>query len=201
MKIAVIGATGMIGSRAVAEAARRGHTVDAYSRSGRLPEGATEAFSLDTADTQKTVDVIADHDFTILTVVNGRTGDFATDIENHRALIAARPRGRFLVVGGAGALQADEHTMLKDTEGFPAEYKIEADSFAQIYLDYVDSEGLEWSMLAPAPVIAPGERTGQYTVALDVPAGDSVSAEDFAVALIDEAEMNEHTGKRFTVAN
>ena len=35
MKIAVIGATGMIGSRTVAEAVRRGHVVDAYSRSGR----------------------------------------------------------------------------------------------------------------------------------------------------------------------
>ena len=34
MKITVIGATGMIGSRVVAEAARRGHEVTAVSRSG-----------------------------------------------------------------------------------------------------------------------------------------------------------------------
>lgn len=201
MKIAVIGGTGMVGSRTVAEAANRGHEVDSYSRSGKNPGAANAAYTLDTSDTAATVEVIEQHDVTLFAAVSGRTGDFSRDIENHRALIAARPQGRFVVVGGAGALSADENTMLKDTEGFPAEYKQEADAFAVIFRDYVDSEGLSWSMLAPAPVIAPGERTGSYREALDVPAGDSISAEDFAVALVDEAENARHTGERFTVAN
>ena len=66
---------------------------------------------------------------------------------------------------------------------------------------YRAAEGLDWTMLAPAPVIAPGERTGRYTVELDVPAGDQVSAEDFAVALVDELERPAHRGERFTVAS
>lgn len=201
MKIAVIGGTGMVGSRTVAEASDRGHEVDSYSRSGKNPGSARAAYALDTADTAATVEVIDQHDVTVIATANGRTGDYAQDIENHRALIAARPQGRFVVVGGAGALSADENTMLKDTEAFPAEYKKEADAFALVFRDYVDSEGLNWSMLAPAPVIAPGERTGTYKEALDVPAGDSISAEDFAVALVDEAENARHTGERFTVAN
>jgi uncharacterized protein len=47
----------------------------------------------------------------------------------------------------------------------------------------------------------PGERTGTYHVALDVPAGDEISAEDFAVALVDELERPAHRRLRFTVAN
>jgi putative NADH-flavin reductase len=50
-------------------------------------------------------------------------------------------------------------------------------------------------------VIAPGQRTGTYKVGAAAPAGDSVSAEDFAVALLDEIEKPAHRRKRFTVAN
>ena len=88
-----------------------------------------------------------------------------------------------------------------DGEGFPEDYKPEAKAFAQILDEYRASEGLNWTMLSPAFEIAPGERTGKYNTALDTPAGEFVSAEDFAVALIDEAEEPKHAGRRFTVAN
>ena len=51
MRITVIGATGMIGSRVVAEAAQRGHEVTALSRSGRDVLGASTAGKLDLSDT------------------------------------------------------------------------------------------------------------------------------------------------------
>ncbi|WP_258318659.1 hypothetical protein [Streptomyces griseorubiginosus] len=47
----------------------------------------------------------------------------------------------------------------------------------------------------------PGERTGLYRLGGDSPAGDAISAEDYAVALIDEAERPAHRPRRFTVAN
>jgi putative NADH-flavin reductase len=56
-------------------------------------------------------------------------------------------------------------------------------------------------MLAPAPEIAPGKRTGAYLVGKDSPVGDIISAEDFAVAVVDELEKPAHSGTRFTVAN
>lgn len=55
--------------------------------------------------------------------------------------------------------------------------------------------------MAPSPVIAPGKRTGEYMTADDVPAGEGVSTQDFAVALIDEAENPTHRQARFTVAS
>lgn len=54
--------------------------------------------------------------------------------------------------------------------------------------------------MSPAPVIAPGERTGSYATALDTPAGDFISAEDYAVALVDEIEQPQHRRQRFTAA-
>ena len=53
MNIAVIGATGMVGERIVAEAVRAGHQVDAYSRSGNVVPGA-ESQTVDLANTDET---------------------------------------------------------------------------------------------------------------------------------------------------
>jgi putative NADH-flavin reductase len=50
-------------------------------------------------------------------------------------------------------------------------------------------------------MIAPGQRTGVYSVGADSPIGDAISAEDFAVAIMDELEKPAHAGARFTVAN
>ncbi len=90
---------------------------------------------------------------------------------------------------------------LKDSPGFPAAYLAEATTLSNLLDLYRASKGLNWTMLAPAPAIAPGERTGRYRVRTDSPAGDSISAEDFAVAIFDELERPAHAGTRFTVAN
>ncbi|WP_286960704.1 MULTISPECIES: NAD(P)-dependent oxidoreductase [Arsenicicoccus] len=200
MKITVIGATGMVGQRVVAEALSRGHEVVAGSRRGTPVDGA-EALTIDLSDTDVVIAQIAASDATVISVPPARDGgSHEPTLAAHRALIEARPEGRLVVVGGAGALQVGD-TQLRNTPGFPAEYKPESDTFAAVLDLYRAAEGLDWTMLAPAPVIAPGERTGRYTVELDVPAGDQVSAEDFAVALVDELERPAHRGERFTVAS
>ena len=66
---------------------------------------------------------------------------------------------------------------------------------------YRASQGLDWTVLSPAPMIAPGERSGSYHVGTDSPVGDSISAEDYAVAIVGELEKPAHRGRRFTVAN
>lgn len=90
---------------------------------------------------------------------------------------------------------------LKDRPGFPPAYLAEATTFSTVLDLYRATKGLHWTMLAPAPVIAPGERSGKYRVGIDSPVGDSISAEDFAAAIVDELEKPAHAGTRFTVAN
>jgi len=201
MKITVIGATGMIGSRIVAEAAHRGHQVTALSRSGKSVNGASIATAVELSDTSAVSAAIDASDVTVIAVSPDRGGgSHEPTIRAHSNFIAAQPSGRFLVVGGAGSLEIDG-VRLMDTAGFPPAYYNEAATFSTILDLYRASCGLDWTMLSPPPMIAPGERTGVYRVGSDSPIGDAISAEDFAVAIVDEIEKPSHTGSRFTVAN
>ncbi|MDY3049743.1 MAG: NAD(P)H-binding protein [Rothia sp. (in: high G+C Gram-positive bacteria)] len=193
MNISVIGAAGMVGSAIVAEAQNRGHKVTGYTRNGSAGTSA-----LDLANTQALVEVINSSDATVISVAS--RDDYSAAIAAHRALIAAAPTGRFLIVGGAGALNAGEGLLLESPD-FPEEYLPEAKTFAGILEDYRAASGLNWTMLAPSPMIAPGARTGDYRTEKDVPAGMFVSTQDFAVATIDEIENPTHAGSRFTIAS
>jgi putative NADH-flavin reductase len=201
MKITVIGATGMIGSRIVAEAAHRGHQVTALSRSGKSVKGASIATAVELSDTSAVSAAIDASDVTVIAVSPDRGGgSHEPTIRAHSNFIAAQPSGRFLVVGGAGSLEIDGVSLMV-TAGFPPAYYNEAATFSTILDLYRASRGLDWTMLSPPPMIAPGERTGVYRVGSDSPIGDTISAEDFAVAILDELEKPSHTGSRFTVAN
>lgn len=192
MKIALFGATGMVGSRIAAEATARGHEVTSLSR---LTGG-------DLADPDAVRAAAQAHDVLVSATGPSRTG------ESHEPWLAAvstlveqAGEARVLFVGGAGSLLTPDGTRLLDTDGFPEEYKAEATSgAAALDLFRAAPESLDWTFVSPAPVIAPGERTGSYATALDTPAGDFISAEDYAVALVDEIEHPQHRRQRFTAA-
>ena len=202
MKIAVYGATGMIGSRIVAEALGRGHEVIGITRSGGdLPAGV-EAVQGNAGDAELTARIATDADVVLSAIGPSRTGgdrrEYLADLAN---LVATLDGKRILVIGGAGSLLIGDQRLV-DTPEFPDIYKAEALVAAEA-LDYFRALGddVNWTFISPAPVIAPGERTGIFTLGTDSPAGDSVSAEDFAVALIDEIEKPAHLRQRFTLAN
>ena len=202
MKLAVIGGTGMVGSATVTEAAGRSHEVVSASRSGRHAEGATQDVTLTLADTQTVVDLINISDVTVIAVSAGRGEPAQPVIDAHRALIAAAPTGRIIVVGGAGSLLTPDGTRLVDTPGFPEEYKPEALAFAEVLDLYRGADGaLSWTFLSPAPTFTNKPRTGSYVEGTDQPAGSEISVDDFAVALVDEAEKDAHRGRRWTIAN
>jgi len=199
MKIVVYGATGMVGSQVAEAALARGHEVTAVSRSGAELAGAT-ARAADIADTDTFVALAADADAVVVAIPPDRTGGPAEPmVEAHRRLIAAHPAARLLVVGGAGSLSVGDG-LLVDAPGFPDAYKPEAKAFTAILDDYRASNGLDWTLVSPSPVIAPGEPTG-YVLGTDSPVGDSVTTSDFADAIVDELETPAYKGRRFTVAS
>jgi putative NADH-flavin reductase len=201
MKMAIFGGTGMIGSRVVFEAARRGHEVISISRSKHSPEGPIKSVAMELNDTPDVVTLIESVDATVIAIPPDRSGGSHEPIlQAHRDLIAAKPSGRLLIVGGAGSLEVNG-VRLKDTPDFPAIYYDEATTFSTILDLYRASEDINWTMLSPAPMISPGTRTGNYRVGTNSPIGDSISAEDFAAAILDELEKPAHMGMRFTVAN
>jgi putative NADH-flavin reductase len=193
MKIALFGATGMVGSRIAAEATDRGHEVTALSRS----TGA------DMADAAAVREAATGHDVVVSATGPSRTGEpHEPWLASVSTLIENASDARVLFVGGAGSLLTADGTRLLDTDGFPDAYKAEATSgAAALDLFRAAPEAVDWTFVSPSPVIAPGERTGSYATALDTPAGDFVSAEDYAVALVDEIEQPQHRRQRFTVAS
>jgi putative NADH-flavin reductase len=192
MKIALFGATGMVGSRIAAEATARGHQVTSLSRS----TGG------DLADASAVREAAADHDVVVSATGPSRTGESHEPwLEAVSTLIDNAGDARVLFVGGAGSLLTPDGTRLLDTDGFPPEYLGEATSgAAALDLFRAAPDSLDWTFVSPAPVIAPGERTGSYATSLDTPAGDFISAEDYAVVLLDEIEEPRHRRQRFTAA-
>lgn len=210
MNIALIGAGGFIGSALRTEALARGHRVTALvTRPEKLQAApGLEAAKADVQDTAALARQLAGHDV----VVSAFSGHAQTDTQDYylrgiRSIVAAtRQSGvkRLLVVGGAGSLEVAPGLQLLDTPQFPPEYKATAEGARQALRLLRDEDGLDWTMLSPSAVIAPGERTGRFRLAGDQllrnEAGESrISVEDYAVAFLDEVEKPAHPRQRFTV--
>jgi len=201
MKIALIGATGFIGSRLLAELATRGHAVTAIVRNPeKVPTRARViAKKGDVLDKEGLAILLAGHDAVISAV-------HFSDSDPAALLGAVRQSGvkRYLVVGGAGSLEVAPGVRLFDTPDFPAAYLDEARK-GGAFLDLLKQQsGLDWSFLSPSAVIAPGERTGRFRLGadqllVDTAGKSTVSAEDYAIALVDELEKPAHIRQRFTV--
>ncbi|MGW0825953.1 NAD(P)-dependent oxidoreductase [Streptomyces sp. NPDC002845] len=215
MKILLIGATGMIGSRITAEALGRGHEVTAATRSGRadgLPEHqALTVLALDATVPGKVAHAAAGHDVVISAVSPPRDGSdpAAPLLATYKSLAEGlRTAGvhRLLVVGGAGSLKTASGQDRVDTPDFPAMYKAEALAQREVLrLLRAELTDLDWTYVSPADEIAPGERTGTFRLGGDdlliAEDGTSfISAEDYAVALVDEAEKSTAIRRRITVA-
>jgi uncharacterized protein len=204
MRIAIYGGTGMIGSRVATEAGRRGHDVTAISRAGGAVAGdRVTSVAGDAASPEQVAATASAHDVVVSAMGPTRAGggapeDFLAIVAN---LIANIGAARLIVVGGAGSLLLGDGSRLVDSPDFPDSYKPEALVQAQALEVLRGSTGLDWTYLSPAPEIAPGERTGRYVVGADSPAGGSISAEDYAVALVDEMERPAYSNRRFTVAS
>ncbi len=211
MKIAIIGATGFVGSALVKEAAARGHAVTAIARNtDKVPSlSGVRARSVDVADGSALQQVLSGHDV-IVSAFNPGWGD--PDIyDKHRKGSAAIARAaklagvRLIEVGGAGSLHAPDGSQFVDSPQFPAEYRDGARAARDALDDRRQETGLDWTFLSPPFELVPGPRTGKYRTGGDHPVADeagrsTISVDDLSVALLDEAEQPAHRGQRFTVA-
>lgn len=201
MKIAIIGATGRVGTRLTDEALRRGHRVTAIARhASRLPARAgVTSKEVDATDSAALADALGGHDVVI------STAPFA-QLNAQQVTTAVRTAGvpRLLVVGGAGSLHVAPGVQLVDTPNFPDAYKAEALA-GRDFLNALRGEPqIDWTFLSPSALFEPGERTGRFRIGeenlLSDAAGKSwISMEDFAIAMLDEIEQPTRSRQRFTV--
>ncbi|WP_043632498.1 NAD(P)-dependent oxidoreductase [Nonomuraea candida] len=126
-----------------------------------------------------------------------------------RALLAgvAESGVRLLLVGGAAGLTVPGTGGLTvvETPDFPPSWRPIALA-CNAQLDVCRAErAADWTYVSPPALIEPGERTGRYRIGadellVDAAGRSAISMEDFAVALLDEAERPRHRRVRFTVA-
>ncbi len=212
MKIALIGATGFIGSRILDEATKRGHKVTALVRHPeRVPAGPlTTPARVDVHDTEALAGLLAGHEAVI--------SAFSTDKDNpdvygsmttgHKSIVAATKNAgvsRLLAVGGAGSLEIAPGRQLVDEPDFPEAWRPGALATRQFLYSLREEPLLDWTFLCPARVIQPGERTGKFRLGddqllMDAEGHSLISVEDYAVAMIDELESPGHRRRRFTLA-
>jgi putative NADH-flavin reductase len=211
MRIAIIGATGMIGSRVVGEAAAREHVVTAVSRGGTSPVHAPAVLPVraDGADLHAMVELFVRVD-AVVAAIRPAAGDEASLPAVTGTLLdaAATARRCLVVVGGAGPLlvPGEPGQLVVDAPAYvpPAYRAIASASVAQLRVCQAH-EMAHWTYISPPARIGPAERTGLYrrgktTLLIDPDGTSSISAEDFAVAVIDELEAP--CGERhFTVAS
>lgn len=212
MKIAIIGATGFVGTAVLNEALHRGHEVVAIARNtGKITIDNKKLTKMD-ADTDEVADlteVLKGNDAVVNAFNAGWTNpnlynDFIKGSENIQKAVKASGVKRLLIVGGAGSLEIAPGKQLVDSPDFPEQWKSGATA-ARDYLNTIKKENdLDWTFLSPAINLHPGKRTAKFRLGTDQPVFDAdgkceISVEDMAVAIIDELESNKHIKKRFTL--
>ena len=214
-KVAVIGATGFVGTQVVKELANRGYFVNALARNtSKIEESENiKAVTVDVYNTSELSEILKGNDAVISAFNPGWTNpnifeDFLKGAESIEKAVEESGVKRFITVGGAGSLYIAENLQLIDTPEFPAEIKPGAEAARQ-YLEIIKkNENLDWTFFSPAIEMhqgTAGVRKGTYRTALENPvfneSGRSVlSVEDVAVALVDELENNQFVKQRFTAA-
>lgn len=210
MKIALVGASGFVGSAILKEAVARGDTVTAIVRNPdkvQQSKGVT-AVKADVTDVEKLAGLLKGQD-AVISAFNGGWGDpaiYARHLAGSKAVAeAARKAGvRLIEIGGAGSLIAPDGSQFVDSAEFPAAYKDGARAARDALKELQRGDWKDWTFLSPPFTLAPGQRTGKYRLGLDNPVFDDkgesrISVEDLAAAVLDEAQTPRHTGKRFTV--
>jgi putative NADH-flavin reductase len=205
--ILLVGASGMIGSRILAEAAARGHRVIAATRHPeKIAAGPqVKAVKLDATDREAFKAQAAQADVIVMATSPRGGGDALAEARavGDAAIAVARATGkRLIVVGGAGSLNLPNGTPLVDT--LPAAYQGEARAMRAV-LDSLKASDIDWTFFSPAASIAPGTRTGHYRLGTTVLLSDDkgvsrISAEDYAAALVAEIEMPRHSRAQMTIA-
>lgn len=206
MRIFLIGASGMIGSRILTEALSRGHQVTAAARTPeKIATGpGVTAVRADLANPAGLADLAQGAEVIVSATSPRSTGDAVAESHQFgRALLdLARDTGlRLFVVGGAGSLKLPDGSPVLDT--LPDLYRAEATGFRDLR-DMLRASTADWTFFSPAGMIAPGDRTGTFRLGtdhlvIDAQGNSHISAEDYAIAVLDELEEPAHRGQQFTI--
>lgn len=212
-QVTVLGATGYTGSRIVAELLRREHQVVALARdAGELEAAPGLTVLVGSVYEPGVISRASAGSEVIVSALRGVTADGHQLIEVLEALlsVAGAEGARLGVMGGAGSLQTTPGgPLLVETPDFPAAAKPESTAQRAVLdaLRGTDAD-VDWFYVSPGASYGQDRtphRTGEFRIGNDVLLVDAdgrstISAEDLAVAVVNEIERPAHHRERFTVS-
>ena len=194
MRIGIIGASGNIGNRVVAEAQRRGHDVTAFTRQGaasRPPQEGVQWRDMDIFDVEGVTRAIRRLDVLVSSYHPGNSAKDVVDairqaIADPSAYACAakvmlkalesRPATRLIVIGGAANLEIAPGKTTDEDEprlrevlrslGVPKEYVVAARGHRDA-LHTLRVSNRRWTYATPSAEIRAGERTGRFRIGGD----------------------------------
>jgi putative NADH-flavin reductase len=209
-RVVVFGASGRVGQAVVNEAIRRGHKVTAVARDearlAKLPRKANAAVG--DATSRDSVHSLADGADAVVVAVGGN--DKKIWANSARAVIDALGKlgdnaPRLIHVGHGGTLEDGQGARVLDDPEFPNGMRKDALGQAEALDMLRAARGVRWTVICPPPVqLAQGKRRDTYRTGTDQPIADgrgnmAMSADDLAVAIVDEIDKAKHVNQRFTV--
>lgn len=212
-KVALIGASGFVGTAILNELLSRGYEVTAIVRNPEKVSATSEKLDIVKADVSD-VDALAvalkGNDAVISAYNPGWTNPniYEETLKNYPLILKAVKQAgfkRLLIVGGAGTLFCAPGLRVVDSGAIPAEIMGGVKSLGEFYLNTLMNEKeLDWVFFSPAGSLEPGERTGKFRLGKDDLIVDEngkshISVEDYAVAMVDELEKENHHQERFTI--
>lgn len=213
-KIAIIGATGMIGSRVLMELIERSYVITAISRHPFELPGSPQIIACDgDVMNEKVVSghVLALENDVLISAISPDPNDLESFLTATKNLIKIAEKSavkKLITVGGAGSLLLPDGRKLMDREDFPESVKPISEIHERALDIYRSLQGkkFNWINISPAETIEPDEKRGNYRFGTDDKllqdgAGKSyITAEDFASAVVDLISDVSIENQRVTVA-
>lgn len=171
MKVAILGASGWIGSHLAAEAKMRGHEVVAVVRDpAKVTLKGVAVQQLDILNPESSLKSVLEGVDAVIASIGGRAaGNHEMVAKTAQRLLNELPQAgvaRLLWVGGAGSLEVAPGVKLVTVPGFPEEYKGEALAQGEaLEVFRASNSDVNWTFVSPAAEIFPGDKQGQYRVA------------------------------------
>ncbi|MGM1429973.1 NAD(P)-dependent oxidoreductase [Sphingobacterium lactis] len=213
MKVALIGATGFVGSHILEELIHRNIEVTAIARDveSLKDKAGVIAIQLNVNEADQLSSILKGNDAVISAFNAGWDNpnlydDFLSGYRHILTEVEESGVKRLIVIGGAGSLLTDEGTRIVDGKDFPKAFKPGALAAADFYEVLQRENELDWTFFSPAIEMnkdTKGKRTGKYRTGMDHPVVDHeghsrLSVQDLAVAIVDELENNKFIKQRFT---
>ena len=204
MHVALVGASGNIGTKITGELVSRGHTVTAIARNtGKIDsQEGVSAVAGDMLQPDQLAESLTGHDAVI------SAAPFVTN-ESEKLFAAVRGSGvkRYLMVGGAASLLNEKGEKVWDTlqgAGIPDEVMANIGEGIRAFELLQQEDQLDWTFFSPAVMIGPGEKTGKFRLGKDSVVADDngeskISYDDYAIAMVDELEQANSVKSRFTI--